>query len=86
MEALTPLPLIDDFIRPYDAGQVLILLFALSIVGSIPLKSKKLLAANGLLFGLLFLLTPSSMASYSVRLLGIVLLVAAPVIYATSRR
>ena len=88
--AFTPLPLVDDFLVPYHVGHALMLLFALSIVGAIPLGSRKIVSANALLFGLLFLVIPGSMLggasnAFTYRFLGIALLVIAPVLYTTAR-
>jgi len=86
MDALTPLPLIDDFVRQFNVGQVLLAVFVLSVLGSLPLKSIKLVALNTIVFGFLFIATPSSMAPFQYRLLGIGLVVAAPVLYTASRQ
>ncbi|WP_336036384.1 hypothetical protein [Halobacterium yunchengense] len=86
--AFTPLPLIDDFIAQYHVGHALLALFALSVVGSIPLGSRKIVSANALLFGLLFLVTPGSELGsdpFTFRFLGIALLVVAPILYTTAR-
>jgi hypothetical protein len=86
MDVLTPLPVVDDFVRQYNVGQVLLAVFVVSILGSLPLKSVKLVALNAIVFGFLFLATPASMAPFQYRLLGIGLLVAAPVIYTAAGR
>jgi len=85
MAPFTPLPLVDDFLLPYNVGQALLLLFVLAVLGSLPLKSRKVVAANLLLFGLIFLLTPSSLAPLHYKFLGIALLVLSPVLYTTAR-
>lgn len=89
----TPLPLIDDFLVPVTMGHALIALFLVSVVGVLPLGSRKVLSANVVLFGLLFLLTPASLMTktttvdvFPYRFLGIVLLVLAPILYTTARR
>lgn len=86
MDAFVPLPLVDDFLRPYNIGQVLLLVFVLAVVGSIPLGSRKVLSLNLIIFGLLFLVTPVSLAPIEYKFLGIALLVASPVLYMTARR
>ncbi|WP_121820546.1 hypothetical protein [Halostella salina] len=81
-----PLQALDNFLLNYHVGHALLLLFVLSILGSLPLKSQKVLSANAVAFGLLFVITPSSEAPITFRYLGIVLLVVGPVLYATARR
>jgi hypothetical protein len=86
--AFTPLPLVDDFLVSYHVGHALLVLFALSIVGTIPLGSRKVVSANALLFGLVFMITPASQlgdAPFTYRFLGIALLVVAPILYTTAR-
>lgn len=86
--AFTPLPLIDDFLTNYHLGHALLVLFATSVVGSIPLGSRKIVSINALLFGLLFLVTPVSQLGgepFTYRFLGIALLVVGPVLYTTAR-
>ncbi len=86
MDALVPLQFVDSFVRQFNVGQVLFAAFVLSVLGSLPLKSIKLVALNTIVFGFLFVATPSSMAPFHYRLLGIGLIVAAPVLYTASRR
>lgn len=81
-----PLQALDDFLLNYHVGHALLLLFVLSILGSLPLKSGKVLSLNAVAFGILFVVTPSSEAPITYRYLGIVLLVVGPVLYATTRR
>jgi hypothetical protein len=86
--AFTPLPLFDDFVAQYHVGHVLVLLLALSVVGSIPVGSRKVLSINAGLFGVLFLATPGSMLGanpFTYRFAGIALVVIAPILYATAR-
>ena len=84
--AYVPLQVIDDFLLPYNVGQALLLLFVLAVLGTLPLKSLKAVAATLIAFGLLFLVTPSSMAPVHYRFLGIALLVFGPVVYVTGNR
>jgi hypothetical protein len=86
MDPLVPLPLVDDLIRPYNVGQALLAVFVLAVVGSIPLGSRKVLSLNLIIFGLLFLVTPVSLAPIEYKFLGIALLVASPVLYMTAKR
>jgi len=84
----TPLPLIDDFLANYHVGHVLLLLLVLSVVGTVPLGSRKVVSLNATLFGLLFLVIPGSMIGETVftyRFLGIALIVVAPILYVTAR-
>lgn len=84
--AFAPLPLIDDFLLPYNVGQALLLVFVLVVLGSLPLRSRKVLSLNLIIFGLVFLLTPASMAPIHYRFLGIALVVVGPMLYVTARR
>lgn len=86
MIEFVPLPLIDDFVINYNVGQALLLAFILSVLAAIPLGSQKVLSLNAITFGLIFVLTPSSLAPAHYKYLGIALLVAAPVVYATASR
>ena len=86
MIEFVPLPLIDDFLIDYNVGQALLLLFVLSVLGAIPLGSRKVLSLNAMAFGLIFVLTPASLAPLHYKFLGIALLVAAPLLYTTANR
>lgn len=81
-----PLPLIDDFLIDYNVGQALLLLFVLSVLAVLPLGSRKMLSLNAIAFGLLFVLTPASLAPLQYKFLGIALLVVAPLLYVTASR
>jgi len=87
--AFTPLPLVDDFLVNYHLGHALLVLFALSVVGTIPLNSRKVVALNASLFGVVFFVTPASQLGndpFTYRFLGIALLVIAPILFTTARR
>ena len=87
--AFTPLPLIDDFLVNYHVGHALLVLFALSVVGVIPLGSRKIVSINAVMFGLLFLVIPGSMIGddpFTYRFLGLALVIVAPLLYVTARR
>ena len=84
MIEFVPLPLIDDFLINYNVGQALLLLFVLSVLGAIPLGSRKVLSLNAIVFGLIFVVTPASLAPLHYKFLGIALLVAAPLLYTTA--
>jgi hypothetical protein len=90
------LQVIDSFLLSYNAGDALLVLFVLGILGTIPLKSVKVLLLHFLLFGLILALTPASALAVSpggshllasalqYKLVGLALLVASPLVYATS--
>ncbi|WP_135536341.1 hypothetical protein [Halostella pelagica] len=77
---------LDNFLLDYNIGHAVFLLFVLSVLGTLPLKSQKVLSLNVLAFGLIFMLIPSSEAPIQFTYLGIVLLIIGPVLYATARR
>jgi hypothetical protein len=55
-------------------------------VGSLPLQSRKIVAINTTVFGVIFLLTPQSLVPPHYLFLGIALVVVGPMLYATARR
>lgn len=79
-----PLGFLDDVIQAYNLGQVLVLAFVVSVLGSFAL-SKKLLSINVIVFGFLFMLAPSNLTPLPYKLLGIALIVMGPVLYTTAR-
>lgn len=81
-----PLPLLDDFLLPYNVGQALLVVFFLSILGVLPLGSRKVLSLNIIAFGVIFLLTPVSLAPMHYKFLGLALVVLGPMLYVTGRR
>lgn len=85
MDPFVPLPLVDDILRQYNVGQALLAAFVLSVLGSVPLGSRKLVSLNLIVFGFIFLVTPASLAPIEYKLLGLALLVASPVLFMTSR-
>lgn len=86
MIEFVPLPLIDDFLIDYNVGQAILVLFVLAMLAAIPLKSRKVLSINTIIFGLLFVLTPSSLAPLPFKFLGIALLVVGPMLFITAKR
>jgi hypothetical protein len=86
MIEFVPLPLIDDFLIDYNVGQALLAVFVLSVLAVIPLKSRKVLSINVIAFGLIFLLTPASLAPLEFKFLGIALVVVGPMLHITARR
>jgi hypothetical protein len=86
MFEFVPLPLVDDFLLKINVGDAVFALFAISLLVSIPLKSRKVLSLNSILFGVLFLLLVSMGAPATYAYLGVVLLVVAPLLYTTAGR
>lgn len=78
MFEFVPMPLVDDFLLNYNAGQALLLLFVLSVLATLPLKSGKVVSLTLITFGLIFVLTPTSLAPVHYRFLGLALLVVGP--------
>jgi len=86
IEVAIPLQALDRFLVQFNVGQALLLLFLLSIPGTLIVGSRKVVSLNLLAFGLLFLLTPASLTEeFHYRLLGLTLLVIGPIVYATAR-
>lgn len=83
---MLPLQLIDTFLLDYNIGQALLLVFLLTTVGALPLKSRRVLGINTIVFGIIFLLTPQALAKPHYLFLGITLLIVGPVLYATANR
>jgi hypothetical protein len=81
---MLPLQVIDSFLLNYNVGQALLLGFVLATVGVLPLKSRRLLGLNTIVFGLVFALTPQSIVPIHYLFLGIVLLVVGPLLYTTA--
>ena len=83
MFELVPLQLLESFLLDYHLGHVLTLLFGLSVLGSIPLGSRKFVSLNVLIFGLLFVITPlSTMNNEPIyRFFGIILIIIAPILW-----
>lgn len=81
---MIPLQLIDSFLLNYNIGQALLLLFVLTTVGALPLKSLRIIALNSIVFGLIFIITPQSLAPIHYVFLGIILVVIGPIIWVAS--
>jgi hypothetical protein len=81
-----PLQVIDSFLLNYNVGQALLLVFVLATLGTLPLKSGRLIALNSIVFGLIFILTPQSLVPFHYLFLGIGLLVVGPVLLVASSR
>jgi hypothetical protein len=85
MSIFFPIPLLDDFLVNYNLGQVIILMFVLSLPVGFVFGSRKITAINIIVFGLLLLIAPSiGGGSVYFGYLGIILLVLGPIIYAIS--
>ncbi|PSQ58446.1 MAG: hypothetical protein BRD23_06895 [Halobacteriales archaeon SW_9_67_25] len=95
---LAPLQLVDSFLLNYNVGDALLVAFALGFLATLPLKSWRAITLHILGFGLLFLVVPAQMLAVSTsgahflasalqyKLLGLGLLVVAPVLYTTGNR
>lgn len=68
-----PLQVIDNFLINYHVGQVLVLVFVLGLLGTLPLRSKTITGSHVAIFGLVFLMTPLGLLGNDViyRLVGI---------------
>lgn len=78
-----PLQTIDNLLLELHMGHALIGLLALAVLGTIPLKSMKIMGLNLMLVGSLFVLTPVSAAGDMVifRLIGFGLVMVGPMLY-----
>lgn len=81
---MLPLQLIDSFLLDYHMGHVMLLLFAVTTAGALPLKSQRLVAVNLTLFGALFAMAPFGLMTAAYVLFGVALLVIGPLLYATA--
>lgn len=87
MNGLQPLALLNDFILPFNVGQVVLLLFLLTLPVGVVKKSRRITSINVVMFGLLFAIVPSIGGGPSYyAFLGLALLVIGPVLYATADR
>ena len=81
-----PLQVIDNFLLNYNVGQALLLLYLVSMLAALPLRSMKVLGLNTVIFGLIFLLTPQSLEPMHFKFLGIALLFVGPMLIISGRR
>jgi hypothetical protein len=91
-----PLQLIDSFLLNYTIGDVLLVGFVLGAVGMLPLRSLRMLGAHTVGIGVLLLVTPASAmepnagsllaSAFAYKIVGIVLVALAPILYAVGRR
>jgi hypothetical protein len=87
MLEFVPLQIMDSFLLQYHFGHVFTLLLVLSVVGVLPTGSMRALSLNLGVFGLLFVATPASMLGKTpsvFKLLGVALLVVAPLVFTIS--
>jgi hypothetical protein len=85
---------IDNILVQYNVGDVLLLVFGLSVLAALVVRSRKVLGLNTLLFGVILVLTPigslginaSSLLSEPIayKFLGMALVLAGPVLFATA--
>lgn len=81
-----PLQIIDNFLLQYNVGQALLFVFILATLAVLPLKSRKVLGLQTLAFGLIFLLTPSSLEPVQFKFLGVALIFVGPFLVITGER
>jgi len=91
-----PLQLIDSFLLNYTIGDVLLVVFAVGALGILPTRSLRMLGAHTVSIGALLLLLPASAMApssgslltspFAYKLVGLVLLALAPILYAVGRR
>lgn len=77
-----PLQVIDNFLLNYHVGQVLVLVFVLGLLGTLPLRSKTVTGLHVAIFGLVFVMTPLSVLGNDViyKLVGIGLIFIGPMV------
>jgi len=80
---MLPLQVVDSFLLDYNVGQALLLVFILVMLASLPLKSRRILALNAVLFGLVFALTPVALVPIHYAFLGLTLLIVGPLLWVT---
>jgi hypothetical protein len=96
MPTLLPLQVIDDLLLKYNVGDAFLLLFGLSVVAALAVRSRKVLALQTMLFGVIFVVTPTSLLAaadssllsvpLAYKFFGLVLVLSSPVLYVTARK
>lgn len=96
MATLPPLQLIDNILLQYNLGDILLLVFGLSVIAALVVRSRQVLALNTALFGTIFVLTPVGLFGISesslltdplaYKFLGLALVVLGPVLYVTAKK
>jgi uncharacterized membrane protein HdeD (DUF308 family) len=84
-----PLQLVDSFLLQYNVGQALLALYILTTLAALPLKSQKIIGINTVVFGVIFLLTPTGPAALQpvhFQFLGIALIFVGPFLVLTAKR
>lgn len=91
-----PLQLVDGFLLKLNVGDALVVVYLLGLVATLAQRSRKLFTLHTIMFGLLFLVIPGSMfgvkelsvfgSVLQYKFFGLVLLVVAPVLFATADR
>lgn len=77
-----PLQLIDDFLMQYTVGHALFLVFVLAVLGGFAVnRSMKVLGLQLSLFGVIFVLTPSTTMPVWMLYFGVGLAVVGPVVF-----
>lgn len=77
-----PLQLLDDFLMDYTVGHALFLVFVLAVLGGLAVnRSMRLLGLQLSVFGLIFVLTPSTAMPVEMLYFGIALVVVGPVVF-----
>ncbi len=81
-----PLQAIDNILRQFHVGHIVLGVFLLSVLGVLPLKSMKIVGLVVITFGAVFLLLPTSLAGGSIlfRIAGVGLVVVGPMVYAVA--
>jgi hypothetical protein len=87
MLPFAPLQLVDSFLLQYNVGQALLFLYILTTLGALPLKSRKVIGLNTVVFGIIFLLTPTpGMQPVHFQFLGIALIFIGPFLVITGEQ
>jgi uncharacterized membrane protein HdeD (DUF308 family) len=84
-----PLQVIDSFLLQYNVGQALLALYIVTTLAALPLKSQKIIGINTVVFGLIFVLTPSGPSALQpvhYQFLGIALIFVGPFLVITANR
>jgi hypothetical protein len=83
------LQLLDNFLLPFNVGQAVLALYIGTTLAALPLKSQRLVGINTVVFGLIFLLTPtgpSALQPVHFQFLGIALIFVGPFLVITASR
>lgn len=96
MATLPPLQTIDNILLQFNIGDIFLLVFGLTLIGALVVRSRKVLALQTALFGTIFVVTPTSALSVAdssllseplaYKFLGLALVIAGPFLYATAKK